>query len=65
MWYGKKVIAVNPHCTSQTCSKCEHVSKENRKSQSEFECVSCGYKGNADVNAALNIRDLVLVEMGC
>ncbi|PEI71533.1 RNA-guided endonuclease TnpB family protein [Bacillus toyonensis] len=65
LWYGKKVIAVNPHCTSQTCSKCEHVSKENRKSQSEFECVSCGYKGNADVNAALNIRDLVLVEMGC
>ena len=27
----------------------------SRRSQSEFECVRCGHKGNADVNAALNI----------
>jgi ribosomal protein S27E len=42
-WYGKTVIAVNPQYTSQTCNKCGHVAKENRKTQSEFECVACGH----------------------
>ncbi len=49
------VIAVSPAYTSQTCHACGHVSKDSRKTQSEFECVHCGHQGNADVNAALNI----------
>ncbi|MGY0342004.1 zinc ribbon domain-containing protein [Xylella fastidiosa] len=28
---------------------------ENRRSQSEFECLGCGYTANADINAARNI----------
>ena len=44
--------------TSQKCSQCGHVTKENRKTQSKFECVSCGHSGNADINAALNILAL-------
>lgn len=46
---------VNPAYTSQTCPKCGKVDKANRKSQSSFECVQCGYEGNADHIAAINI----------
>ena len=49
------LIEVDPAYTSQTCRACGHVAAENRRSQSEFECVACGHQGNADVNAALNI----------
>ena len=49
------VEAVPPMYTSQTCRGCGRVDPASRKSQSEFECVRCGHKGNADVNAALNI----------
>lgn len=49
------VIEVDPAHTSQTCSACGHVAKENRRSQSKFQCVACGHQGNADINAALNI----------
>ena len=44
-----------PQHTSQACSRCGHVDRDNRKTQSEFACVSCGYVRNADVNAAVNI----------
>lgn len=49
---GCKVVEVDPAYTSMTCSACEHVAAESRKSQSEFECVACGHRANADVNAA-------------
>jgi IS605 OrfB family transposase len=52
---GIKVKYINPAYTSQTCSKCGHISKENRKSQSEFVCTECGNKLNADYNASINI----------
>jgi putative transposase len=48
------LIAVPPQYTSQTCSSCGTVSKENRKTQSKFECES-GYQGNGDPVAAMNI----------
>ena len=50
-----RVEAVAPMYTSQTCRGCGTADPASRKSQSEFECVHCGHKGNADVNAALNI----------
>ena len=50
-----RVEAVAPMYTSQTCRGCGMADPASRKSQSEFECVHCGHKGNADVNAALNI----------
>ena len=52
------VIEVRAAYTSQRCSTCGHVAKENRRTQSRFECVRCGYQGNADINAALNILAL-------
>jgi len=52
---GGTLIEVDPAYTSQMCSTCGHVSKQSRKSQSEFSCVSCGHTANADTNAAINI----------
>ena len=54
-WQGGLLIKVNPRYTSQTCFNCQHIAKENRQTQSKFECVKCMYVANADVNAARNI----------
>src|SRR5690606_28483005 len=53
--YKTNVIRVNPIYSSQECSKCGHTSKENRKTQSLFECVKCGFTENADFQATLNL----------
>jgi putative transposase len=50
-----RVEQVNPAYTSQACNSCKHVASESRKSQATFECVVCGHRANADVNAARNI----------
>ena len=55
--HGVVVVAVDPRYTSQTCSRCGHCAKANRQSQSSFQCTSCGLSLNADVNAALNLRE--------
>lgn len=55
---GIKVILINPRYTSKRCSKCGNIHSENRdikKDQSKFECITCGYKENADINASKNI----------
>ena len=54
-WTGGLLVKVNPQYTSQTCSQCQHIAKENRQTQAKFECVQCGYIANADINAARNI----------
>jgi putative transposase len=52
---GGELLLVDPRYTSQECSSCHHIAEGNRKSQAEFECLRCGYKENADVNAAKNV----------
>lgn len=52
---GGQLIKVEPKYTSQACNVCGHVDQNNRKSQSKFECISCGHSDNADVNGAKNI----------
>ena len=49
---------VDPRHTSQTCPNCFKHDRRNRKTQSKFKCISCGYTANADVNAATNILRL-------
>ncbi|STW38548.1 Gifsy-1 prophage GlpA [Klebsiella pneumoniae] len=43
------------HIPVSVCACCGHTAKENRLSQSRFECLECGYTENADVNGARNI----------
>ncbi len=52
---GGELIKVDPKHTSQKCSRCGHISKENRKKQAQFICIKCGYIANADYNASVNI----------
>ena len=52
---GIDVLHIDAKYTSQTCSKCSFRSKNNRK-QHNFNCKSCGFKINSDLNASRNIR---------
>ena len=54
---GNLLNLVDPAYTSQQCSYCGYTSKDNRRSQAVFCCVSCGHTANADHNAAINIRE--------
>lgn len=56
--YKSNLIKVNPKHTSQKCSNCGHTCKENRATQSLFQCIECGYTENADLQATKNIMKL-------
>ena len=58
---GVRPEYTDPAFTSQRCSVCGWVKKTNRNGKS-FECTSCGFATDADLNAAINISlDLVLL----
>lgn len=59
--YGIAVSTVQASYTSKMCPVCGCIEDENRPNQETFDCVECGHKDNADVNAAVNIRNRVLV----
>lgn len=59
---GIPVVLIDPRNTSRRCSHCGHIAKANRKSQSEFVCIHCGFSLNADENAAKNISFLAEVK---
>ena len=50
-----RVEKIKPALTSQRCSACGRVDRDSRESQAVFRCTACGFAGNADVNAAINI----------
>ena len=52
---GIEVIYVEPKYTSQRCSVCGYIHKENRPEQARFKCQKCGFEENADYNASQNI----------
>jgi len=60
---GIKIIKINPKYTSQRCSKCGYIHKDNRKTQEKFLCLNCEFEANADYNAAKNIstQDIELI----
>lgn len=51
---GKLVITVDPRFSSQKCSRCGNILKENRAGNA-YHCHSCGLQLHADLNAARNI----------
>ncbi|MEX2739373.1 MAG: RNA-guided endonuclease InsQ/TnpB family protein [Candidatus Wukongarchaeota archaeon] len=67
---GIGVVYVDAKYTSQTCSRCGHINKNNRNGLN-FLCKTCGCGLNADLNGARNIehrtRDFrhVLESQGC
>ncbi len=62
---GGRLIKIDPKYTSQICSQCGHLHSDNRKSQAIFECTACGYKQNADTNAAKNILRVGQTLLAC
>lgn len=59
--YNIGVSTVQSSYTSKMCPVCGCIDDDNRLSQEEFECIECGYKENADINAAINIKNRVLL----
>ena len=59
--YDIAVSTVHASYTSKMCPVCGCIEDENRPNQETFECINCGYKDNADFNAAKNIKNRVLV----
>lgn len=66
--YKTEVIKVDAKYSSQECSNCGHISKENRKTQESFKCIKCNHEGNADFEASLTIlkrgQSLIRVNVG-
>ena len=58
---GIPVISVNPRNSSRECPNCHAISKKNRPERSQFRCISCGFEGEADFIASLNIRNRAAV----
>jgi IS605 OrfB family transposase len=52
---GILIKYIDPRYTSQKCSNCGNIDKNNRQS-SKYSC-KCGYTDHADINAAKNIRN--------
>jgi transposase len=46
---------VDPRHTSQKCSRCAYIRRQNRKG-SLFKCLQCNFTTDADRNAALNVK---------
>ena len=61
--YGITISLTNAEYTSQQCSKCGHIHKDNRKTQEKFKCIHCGYEENADLNASINIKNRISVDV--
>jgi IS605 OrfB family transposase len=61
---GCIVVDVDPSHTSQCCSRCGHIHRSNRHSQSRFKCRNCGFELNADLNGSRNIAEKYLASVG-
>ena len=53
---------VNPKYTSQQCPICGYINKNNRITQEVFCCENCFHNNNADINAAVNIKNRVFIK---
>lgn len=54
LWSGVHTVKISPVYTSQRCSRCGWTRKSNRRGK-KFVCGACGFTGDADHNASINI----------
>lgn len=57
--YNIAVSTVQASYTSKMCPVCGCIEDGNRPTQETFCCIECGHKDNADINAAINIKNRV------
>lgn len=62
-WYGKQLIIVPPHYTSQTCSNCHLTSGKKELFTRGWTCSNCGTYHDRDINAAKNILTKGIVSL--
>lgn len=60
---GVIFLEINPRHTSTECSCCNYISPTNRDRE-RFLCERCGFFSDADTQAASNIRERGLKELG-
>ena len=60
---GTVFYEIDPRHTSQQCSCCGFISPHNRDKE-RFLCEACGYFADADIDAAVVIRQRGLKELG-
>lgn len=53
---GIRVHLTSAYYSSQQCSECGYISKDNRLTQEQFKCVNCQHIDNADINASKNLE---------
>ena len=63
-WHGKTFDTVYPKDTSRKCSRCGYIHKDNRNGKT-FHCLKCSLVMDADLNAAINIREAGLALLAC
>ncbi|MFC2991347.1 RNA-guided endonuclease InsQ/TnpB family protein [Halomonas tibetensis] len=64
-WRGAHLVTVPPRNTSRTSPECGHVAAGNRRSQSRFACVECGFEANADHVGAINVLRAGHARLAC
>lgn len=64
MLNDKLFVKVNPQYTSQECSQCGNIDKNNRPKQDRFRCSACGFETNPDIQASKTILKRGLESFG-
>lgn len=64
-WRGGEVLLVGLKNTSIRCPHCDCIRKENRRTQSLFACIECGYRNHADLVGAINIERAGHARLAC
>ena len=57
--YDICISTVHACYTSKMCPVCGCIDDSNRLKQETFDCIECRHKDNADLNAAINIKNRV------
>lgn len=64
MLNDKLFVKINPQYTSQECSCCGNIDKNNRPKQDKFKCTACGFETSPDIQASQTILKRGLESFG-
>ena len=62
-WAGRRLIEVDPRCTSQECSKCRRR-RTKPDGKERWRCEYCRTEHDRDVNASVNIHRAGIIALG-